>query len=664
MNKVRPTFVGQSRCVPGDCNLALISVKRPMPCVVIFVHGVNSEGEWYEKTEKGLLAGLNERLGRSDLRPNEFIEKDKRTLLRLKNSPVIPFHWGYRAPEEQTSQGTFPYRIPLKTRDPWPGPEGSTTYTYHPYSFKHPETNRKGTYYWGGGPFQNGTTALNMFWHEGFDPKVLGVVDVGSPGINPERDRPLNEAPKRTYYVNASLRLAKLIDTIYEQYPNDTVAVVSHSQGTMVAALAMLYVKQVPDALFLCNSPYSFEDKGIDGVVMGGQAPTTRSRIKTFFNILERFQQAQGNTACKTTERQLEGVGGIFDLKTPLHPDGSPMSADEHMEALLSKPYSAEAYQAGRRLKWCPAIAAENPVPGQEDHCNHGRLFVYCSPHDRVMGAAPLASIGWKGVDYWLPDPDAHWGRVEPFKKYRGVLFQRQFMRAHAVGGPPDQGDMPRTPRYPNDGRPLWIPPSPKIAGVIDLMASIDRDEKIYVNGPRVPNPMSADEMHDFNEDLAKDPEERQKLAGTDDFEFYKELLHEKRKWLEEEPSPYDNQRRGRYQTDEEIAQEMATTDAIPTNHSTILTYEDGELARRILAYDLPIGRADSFDDRAFWKQLIKQADWLEPGSDADYERGGDFQADPPPPGVDLETRQVFQNDIERTRQLYGMSEPEGHRTA
>ena len=34
--------------------------------IVIFVHGVNSEGEWFEAAEQGLCDGLNRRLGRLD----------------------------------------------------------------------------------------------------------------------------------------------------------------------------------------------------------------------------------------------------------------------------------------------------------------------------------------------------------------------------------------------------------------------------------------------------------------------------------------------------------------------------------------------------------------------------------------------------------------------
>ncbi|MGA7812260.1 T6SS effector phospholipase Tle3 domain-containing protein [Caballeronia sp.] len=657
LTNAAPTFIAESMCVPGDNNVCLVSVPRPMPCVVIFVHGVNSEGEWYSDAENGIVDGLNERLGRADLRINDS-SKDKRTLISIENSPVINFYWGYRAPEEQTAAGTFPYKIPLKVRDGAAAPNGGTSYTYYPYSFKRPDTNLKGTYYWGGGPFQNGTTALNASWYDGFDPKVFGFVDVGSRTFNPEPDRPLNKSPKRTYYVNASLRLAKLIDSIYEKYPNDTVAVVSHSQGTMIAALAMLYVKQLPDTLFLCNSPYSFEDKGVDGITMGGNAPTAASRVKTFFNILDRFKESQGDVERKITEEQLEGVGGWLDIETQESKDGRSMAETKETDGPSIDSEPSFDYKVDQSVKWKPTIATEEPVPGKEDHHNHGRVFVYCSPHDRVMGSTPLQSIGWKGVDYRLPDPDLPRTRVSPFEKYNGegkpVLFQRQFMRTHSVGSTPD-ADGPRTPRYPNDGLPLWIPPSPKVANLINEMTDIGREERIFVNAPRVPNPMPADKMKAFNEGLAEDESSRKKISKDDDFPYYKELIYEKRKWVDNEPSVYENQHRQHLQTEEEVALEIDTTDAIPTNHSTILTYLQGELVKRVLAYDLPIGRADSFSDRPFWKKLIKDADWLESGSDENYAQGGDFQAPPPPAGIDVQTRQIVIDDVERTRKLYGI---------
>ncbi|VWC04561.1 membrane protein [Burkholderia lata] len=51
-----------------------------MPGVIIFVHGVNSTGEWYDAAEKALCEGLNERLNRDDgwkLKENRYITSDK-----------------------------------------------------------------------------------------------------------------------------------------------------------------------------------------------------------------------------------------------------------------------------------------------------------------------------------------------------------------------------------------------------------------------------------------------------------------------------------------------------------------------------------------------------------------------------------------------------------
>ncbi|EOV0634918.1 hypothetical protein ACOIKT_004252, partial [Cronobacter turicensis] len=43
-----------------------VGVPRPMPCIVILIHGVNDVGEAYQNQEKGILAGLSKRLNRQD----------------------------------------------------------------------------------------------------------------------------------------------------------------------------------------------------------------------------------------------------------------------------------------------------------------------------------------------------------------------------------------------------------------------------------------------------------------------------------------------------------------------------------------------------------------------------------------------------------------------
>ncbi|KVA11281.1 hypothetical protein WI41_07790 [Burkholderia latens] len=63
-----PIVVGRGEGVTMFAkNTPLVCIKQlPLPGIVIFVHGVNSEGEWFDASEEGLCRGLNQRLGRLD----------------------------------------------------------------------------------------------------------------------------------------------------------------------------------------------------------------------------------------------------------------------------------------------------------------------------------------------------------------------------------------------------------------------------------------------------------------------------------------------------------------------------------------------------------------------------------------------------------------------
>jgi len=54
-------------------------VPPHLPGIIIFVHGVNSEGEWYDKAEQALCEGLNERLGLDgsafQLKANSYVDE-------------------------------------------------------------------------------------------------------------------------------------------------------------------------------------------------------------------------------------------------------------------------------------------------------------------------------------------------------------------------------------------------------------------------------------------------------------------------------------------------------------------------------------------------------------------------------------------------------------
>lgn len=344
------------------CVRAEAQIPPHMPGVIIFVHGVNSEGEWYAPAEKALCEGLNERLGLTDtgfeLKENQYVDRDPEPPQEMHerrydatkpgNSPVIRFYWGYREPEDKQGQGKF--KVPLRNLTG--------------VDFQKRAENDSGPWFWGGGAFQNGTNSLQQMWSgKGFSRRLLGVVDLQM--LNTEPERQLQDAPARDYYPHAAQRLADLIDKIRTKYPHDTVTVMSHSQGTMIAMAATALCKtRAPDALFVMNSPFTMDDKRTDALVCGNDRPTAKARIKTFCNIANRI-----NAEKRELDERLKSL-----LQVGKGPDGKPWRPDGQIS------------------------------PEIKERDNHGRIYVYFSPHDRVMGMTSLTSIGWQGVNSTLID--------------------------------------------------------------------------------------------------------------------------------------------------------------------------------------------------------------------------------------------------------------------
>ncbi len=158
-----------------------VVMQLPLPGIVIFVHGVNSDGEWYQAAERGLCNGLNTRLARQrgeivhantnggqlkaveylddltadgypnpDKQPDTFIAPD------AHYSPVIQFRWGYKASAEDLQ-------------------------TYGDGIFLN-ENN-----YWGGGPFANGCTSLPDLWGQGLNDQLF--LWLHAQHLNPTNDR-------------------------------------------------------------------------------------------------------------------------------------------------------------------------------------------------------------------------------------------------------------------------------------------------------------------------------------------------------------------------------------------------------------------------------------------------------------------------------------------
>ncbi|MFC4704121.1 MULTISPECIES: T6SS effector phospholipase Tle3 domain-containing protein [Paraburkholderia] len=422
----------------------LICVKQqPLPGVVIFVHGVNSEGEWFEAAEQGLCEGLNRRLARLDdqmkhkgvvggqlspaaytesLTPEGFLNPDLLPDNYIKPdpsfSPVIHFRWGYKAsPEELKEYGD---KIFLNEQD-----------------------------YWGGGPFVNGCSSLPDLWHEGLDDRIFGFISVQA--MNPTQ-RPIYRTPPRGYGVLAALRLARLVQSIRQKQANVPITIVCHSQGNMVGLAAAFFGDTFPevqdpwgnvgrcvaDAYVLANPPYSVANTGTgleswsqreirDAQKRNGRE-TYAARTQTLRAFLDIIRE---RTACEMpTEKVDEDM------------------ANTRTSESGGKPYTAAADRAAHGL----------------NGYTYGRVTLYCCPHDQVISASTVQGIGWRGlgrVD--AKDPrDAMPNDELADIGAQGVLTQRVFATGFRVGEYADYRYWENDWRYDRGRTPgFWFPPSP-----------------------------------------------------------------------------------------------------------------------------------------------------------------------------------------------------------
>jgi pimeloyl-ACP methyl ester carboxylesterase len=560
-----------------------------LPGLIVFVHGVNSEGEWYDHAENALCEGLNTRLGllhdnSHGLKPDKYYDphwnEDEsgwvippRKIKEEGRSPVIRFYWGYRAADNETDK----YAIPLKNK------QGDNYYDLTPGQQKN-----KGPFYWGGGPFQNGCNQLVSLWSDkGFDnwPSALGIpVPFSTQLLNGERDRLLTAAPPRHYYAHAAGRLAKLIKTIRDKHPEDTVTVLSHSQGTMVALAAAAI--EAPDALFVMNSPYALDNEMTTYISYPmDEIISKEAREATFADIVKKVAENKTRLKNQGCDRLLSGVSS----------DGE---------------------------SWTPEGKTHAGVPERD---NHGTTWIYCNPHDRVMGSAPLRSIGWQG----LPNTRAsRFTDPHPLFKAAGeTLYVRMLGRNTPCGAEPDTqthfSDL-------GDSHPFWD----STTSVLQKMTWPEPAEgqKLTVNAPLVPEPMTAKELESFDQDYRSKEKQTGKTGygygQTDpdrnipvdvDYRYYISLygyFDQKMKLKElsgiKLPGPGSREDRNRYekQSRAEMLEDIRTYVQRPTDHSTLPM--DPRFMSRVVAYDLPIGYCWHSWDRESLAELRYLADWLE----------------------------------------------------
>jgi len=571
---------------------------NPLPCTIIFVHGVNSEGEWYNDAERHLCNGLNDRLGRHGtpvaLRSSTEDHKKPSDPYHIKRddplgenrprfdpnleqdpyvsiqSPVIRFYWGYKAREGDHERPAHP-----DINDP--------VGTDRKHRRQYPVPLDKADS-WGGGPFQNGTSSLYAMYR-----KDAGLTMVAQ-ALNPITDRYLTVAPPRTYYVHAAWRLAYLIHTIRKNSSRETINIVSHSQGTMVAMLAMLAMLLLkeqgvrgPEALFVCNSTFNLNSPGsLEAVQFGNDYVIS--------------QQARFNT-----------LKAVADVVKQAGESPDTTNDEELADCKLSKP---------ERKPWATRE-------------QYGNFYVYANPHDRVMGASVLRSIGWRGLT-----------TAERNKVGADNLKVRVFANNIKVGN----GDYDYTLSAESfgitkddDGNDIgrvrtdfWYPSSEKVVGVYGLYDPPAREEEIVrINAKTVPwienkalrkeleKPINWPELQGWDGKLKNFDEGKTYLKPDDpdkdgsdarDVAAYKQVWGSNYKVKRMVWDQVYGRQVPEFMTAEEAVQALKKINHNMTDHSTVPMNE--LIVRGVMAWDLALGLNQSYTDHAYWRYLKTLADW------------------------------------------------------
>ncbi len=680
LSLLTPVTVDQGKCQWVKCKITGVDEKQQdrthtaavphlMPGTTIFVHGVNSEGEWYNDASIEFAKGLNKRLGRDDLKqllPDQTSSVEGRTPTRYRKyddaksripSPIIPFWWGYK-----TTQAD---RKLVKGTDQKGNTPAHTDLHGNPL-------RTDGA--WGGGPFQNGGASLTSFWlPTGFRRFIMdGTIDVDA--LNPVIGRTLCDCPPRLYYAHAARRLAYLVKDIRRNLPNEPINIVSHSQGTIVALCALFFLdgERGPDTMILNSSPYRFSTQETDYLsASDGRASVQpeSARIATFANAAGIVAQAaRGWPAPAAPKAECTAA------HTPCH------AYDDALYA--HKPADAPQWQAeiGGKVQDPKGARGEDGKPWWSDpkfarSDTRGKLMVNFNPGDRVIGVSAVSGMGWRGIPSMYLEKigsnvqqrmfarGSH-GDHNPAVGSRTGYVQRYFYKqiepvpasagtgklAATQAGGDEEGWRHLSGSAPNK---QWKIASEKILGMAPVLGNLspgDNDaEAVTINAPVVPRPVSLPTefdgdymMYDGKEGKARDGTPVQ--ANTEQQEDFKDdvTYQERRTVMERDEKGLPSH--VRYETWEEVEQRRAKkvgrVPVSPTNHAAILRYsnpEDGSSpVADVLSYDVTVGLGYAWHDENYWNYLLDLADWKK--SDPYYtgEKSGRLPASDKtmPPGI------------------------------
>lgn len=615
-----------------------MGVPLSMPGVIIFVHGVNSEGEWYFDAAREFATGLNRRLGRSDLQRlvrDGIGDQDKVTAHRFLQhdesqariaSPIIPFYWGYKC--ERTQRKMVRGTEQLGSTPAWTDMHGNPL---------------RSDGAWGGGPFQNGGAALSSFWLPiGFRKDIAGgTIDVNH--INPVIGRKLVDCPPRLYYAHAARRLANLVTDIRTHLPNEPINIVSHSQGTIVTLCALFYVKEAgvraPDTVLLNSTPYRFDWAVTDYLSAANGWSTVQKEeqlVATFANAARILAE------------------GAKEYPAPPEPDAA-CNVNHKAEhayddaCYAHKPADVPLWQAeiGGRVQPPGTPRGEDgqpwwTLPKYARPDTRGKLMVNFNPGDRVIGIASVSGMGWRGIAPRYMD------------KLGANVQQRLFARGSNAEHNPPVGSKPTGKPLPYFYKQIEPMREGETRGATEVWHYLDGSradkmwkiateralwhlmpvlgdltpnwrgevEEVLVNAPEVPRPLGLPQQFDgdyvmYDGAKGEDPDGKAVGADAEQREDFEDdvTYQERQTVLVKDGKGFELLR---YETWKEVeerrSREVGRTPVSPSNHAAILRFKNAEDGTSpvadVLSYDLTVGMGRAWHDEDYWHYLLDLADW------------------------------------------------------
>ncbi|MBV8044200.1 DUF3274 domain-containing protein, partial [Pluralibacter sp.] len=616
--------VGVHTALGPEAQTCRVGIPRPMPCIVILVHGVNDVGEAYQNQEKGIIAGLKKRLNRTDLYAHDWRdfmmmqgEAPQTKITGPGRSPVIPFYWGYKPvthKDYQADQQRYrqevsklqdgahlpfdAYQEDDKNKKEDLGNDGKGSVKFQNDNFGNAlDIN----FAKGGGTFANATTNIPDMLGPGAGGASVAAVGFMTLHANGgDFTHPVYSSPHRIYQFFAAQRLADVIIQIRAEpeTQNDVINVVAHSQGTIITMLANMLVKQAGfdpvNCTILNHSPYSLEGRLAEDI-QPGHHQTSDARQKTFTNFCALMAtQYKGG---EVPEADLLAMEGACTLRKP---SDNPLRTD--------KRYNRN---------------------------NNGKVYNYFCPNDGTVSLTNIQGFGWRGIPHKIAS------RIPN-------LYQRVFYQHGLIGTPPD-------------GKPFEMPPSRKgDAEYSSVTNTAYTAHDVVVNGEELPEPfmfkLQGEDNHPDNDPKTSDipytacidPDSpdayisysaKAHTIKRTDSATYSVSRYQGLSWspghvltpeelriegLERKVQMIHGVVSGTkdfqsvtltwLRPREELEKEWQKSDPVGySQHSSIVMSEFAP--SHAMAFDLALGQCRSFDYQAgkFWEALLHRADWRDP---------------------------------------------------